>query len=88
VSPKAAPKGNWGAPIFFSFIAARPKASFRPARANTVSGAPSPSKLHTGRSGHTRHNEMRGEDTRARRVSGTFKFNLIVAYLAMEVIGA
>ncbi|XP_071676801.1 uncharacterized protein [Lolium perenne] len=59
-SPKASPKGIWGAPDKKSVPAASPKALFCPARPYTVSGAPSPSPSHRGRSGDAGHNEKRG----------------------------
>ncbi|XP_071679318.1 uncharacterized protein [Lolium perenne] len=59
-SPKASPKGIWGAPDKKSVPAASPKAHFCPARPYTVSGAPSPSPSHRGRSGDAGHNEKRG----------------------------
>jgi hypothetical protein len=65
------PKDIWGAPDIFSFPTVRPKGPFRPARPNTLSGAPSPSPVHMGRSGHVGHNEKRGEEWRARCSSDT-----------------
>nr|XP_051229431.1 uncharacterized protein LOC127347262 [Lolium perenne] len=59
-SPKASPKGIWGAPDKKSVPAASLKAHFCPARPDTVSGAPSPSPSHRGRSGDAGHNEKRG----------------------------
>ena len=87
-SPKPSPKGIWGAPDRKSVPAASPKALFCPARPYTVSGAPSPSPSHRGRSGDAGHNEKRGQPTRGRRVSGSVNFNLTVAYLATVVIRA
>jgi hypothetical protein len=53
------PKDIWGALDKFSFSAAGLKASFRPARSNTVSGAPSLFPVHRERSGHAGHNGKR-----------------------------
>jgi hypothetical protein len=75
-SPKPSPKGIWGAPDRKCVPAASPKALFCPARPYTVSGAPSPSPSHRGRSGDAGHNEKRGQPTRARPVSGTGKIRL------------
>jgi hypothetical protein len=69
-SPKAYPR---------EFRARRTKSRFQlrvpkgllSGAANTVSGVPSPFPLHMGRSGHTGHNGIRGEESRARRVSGS-----------------
>ena len=87
-SPKASPKGIWGAPDKKSVPAESPKALFCPARPDTVPGPPSPSPSHRGRSGDARHYEKRGGEWRGRRVSGTVNFNLTVTYLATEVIRA
>jgi hypothetical protein len=76
--PKATPKGIWSALDNFSFPDACPKAIFRPARPNRVSGA-SPSLIHRGRFGCARHNEKRGEETQGPCVSGKYKFNLTAA---------
>ena len=75
-SPKPSPKGIWGAPDKKSVPVASPKALFCPARPYTVSGAPSPSPSHRGRSGDAGHNEKRGQPTRGRPVSGTGKIRL------------
>jgi hypothetical protein len=87
-SPVASPKGIWGAPDKKTFPVASPKDPFCPARPDTVSGAPSPSPPHRGRSGHAGHNEKRGGEWRGRSLSGTLNFNLTVAYLAKEVMRA
>lgn len=69
---------------FFSFPAARPKGPFCPARPNTVSGAPSPSPVHRGRSRHAGHNEKRGEEWRDRRVSDSPTKRRSFALMATE----
>jgi hypothetical protein len=86
--PQSVPKWIWGALDRKTVSATFPKAHFCPARPDTMSGAPSPSPSHRGRTGDAGHNEMRGEEARGRRVSGTVNFNLTVAYLATEVIRA
>jgi hypothetical protein len=48
-----------------------PKGPFRLARPNTLSGAPSPSPLHRGRSGYARQREKLGGECRTRRVINT-----------------
>jgi hypothetical protein len=75
-SPKASPKGIWGAPDQKTVPVASPKAHFSPARP------------HRGRTGDAGHTKKRGGEWRGRLVSGTINFNLTVAYLATEVIGA
>jgi hypothetical protein len=88
VFPKPSPTGFGARRTKKTFSAASSKAVFYPARPDMLSGAPSPSPTHRGRSGHAGHNKSEARCGGTDASTAHSSLDLTILYLATEGIGA